>query len=146
VHSAQGRPFGRQPTASIVRVVWAANRNWQRMRGGGKNGKARTSTLAATGEWAVEPTRVVAGANDHRRRARHIAPARRPRIDLSRNLVWHARIDVHFLARVGVACAAELDHMGLSAETAALQLPPSVDDQIGTAKGLQCKGQRGSSG
>ncbi len=36
--------------------------------------------------------------------------------------------------------------MGLSAESAALQLPPGVDGQIGAAKGLQGKGQGGSRG
>ena len=94
----------------------------------------------------MEPTRVVAGANDHRRRARHIAFARRPWIDLSRNFVGHARIDVYFLARVGVACAEELDRMGLSAEIAALQLPAGVNGKIGACKGLRGQGQRGSSG
>ena len=94
----------------------------------------------------MEPTRVVAGANNHRRRARHIGLARRPRIDLSRKFVGHARVDVHFLARVGVACAEELDHMGLSAESAALKLPPGVDGQIGAAKGLRGQGQSGSRG
>jgi hypothetical protein len=95
----------------------------------------------------VGPTRVVAGANNHRLRARHVALARRPRIDLSRNFVGHARIDGHFLARVGVACAEELDHMGLSSERAALQLPAGVDGQIGASKGLRGQGsQRGSRG
>jgi hypothetical protein len=112
----------------------------------GRNGKARTNSLAATAEGAVEPTRVVAGANDHRRRAWHIAVARRPRIDLSRNFVGHAWIDLHFLARVGVACAEELDHIGLSAKSAALQHPPGEDVQIGAAKGLRGKGHGGSSG
>ena len=95
---------------------------------------------------AVEPTLVVAGTNDHRRRARHINLASRPRIDLSRKFVGHARIDVQFLARVGVACAEELDHLGLSAESAAVQLPLGVGDQIGAAKGLRGQRQRGSRG
>ncbi len=94
----------------------------------------------------MELTRVVAGANDHRRRARHNAPARRPRIDLSRKFVGHARIDFHFLARVGAACAEELDHRGPSAESAALQLSPGVDGQIGACNGLRCQGQRASRG
>jgi hypothetical protein len=129
-----------------VLVVWAEPFNWQMLCGAQRNGKARSNTLAATAEGAVEPTRVVAGANDHRRRARHFALARRPRIDLSRNIVGHAGIDFHFLARVGVACAEELDHMGLSAESAALQLPPGVGDQIGAAKGLRSQDQSGSRG
>ncbi len=98
------------------------------------------------GRGAVEPTRVVARANDHRRRARHVAHARRPRIDLSRNFVVHAWINSNFLARVGVACAEELDHMGLSAESAALQLPTGVDGQIGASKGPRGQGQRRSRG
>ncbi len=95
---------------------------------------------------AVEPTRVVAGANDHRLRARHIAPARRPRVDLAGNFIGRARIDVHFLARVEVACAAELDHMGPSAESAAPKLPAGVDGQIGAPKWLGGQGKRGSRG
>ncbi len=85
---------------TVQKAVRLIGHSQQKMRAGMKTGKARTTTTA---EGVAEPTRVVAGANDHRRRARHIAPARRPRIELSGKSIGQVRIDLHFLARVGVA-------------------------------------------